>query len=292
MTGTMRRSRPAATLGVIAAIGVMILVPASASGAPSAASGLIGTWTSASATGGIVKLVIRSSGGGGITVDTFTACGRRKRCESGKLSAVVFGSSVSSTRGTSFETNQAFGSFNRVLLGKLVSTRRGRRIALDWYDVYHSGSRHNSVASRTFKRVGRARSTAKRGTSTTAYPPGRQPVMRDASVGVWHNVNNATRGLVELDITRATDGSLLVHAFGACTPTPCDNGTVPAIAYGPSTSSTTGTRFLAPVDYGFKRGFLTALPISRSGVLTVSSYNEFTDGSGRSNYVNTERFTK
>jgi hypothetical protein len=290
-TRTIARGGGTTIVGLLAAMASMVLAPATASAAPSAASGLIGTWTS-SARSGIVKLVISKSSGGGIKVDAFSTCGKAKPCESGKLSAVVFGPSASATTGAVFETNQALASYNQVLLGRLVSTTRGRRIALDWYDVYHAGPRHNSAMSRSFKRVGRATSTRKTGTATTAYPTGRQPHAPDALVGVWHNVDPSTRGTVELDITRALDGSLLVHVFGACTPTPCDNGVTPAIAYGPSTTATTATRFLAPADYGFKRTVLAGLPISSTGVLTVNTYSEFTDGSGRSNYFTAERFTK
>jgi hypothetical protein len=44
-------------------------------------------------------------------------------------------------------------------------------------------------------------------------------------VGTWVNVNAATRDIVKIVLTNS-GGSLGVHAFGACSPTPCDWGQV------------------------------------------------------------------
>lgn len=45
-------------------------------------------------------------------------------------------------------------------------------------------------------------------------------------VGTWVNVNAATQDIVKIVLTN-NGGSLGVHAFGACSPTPCDWGQVP-----------------------------------------------------------------
>jgi hypothetical protein len=266
-----------------------MLVPAiSASGLPNANSGLLGTWTNAAATSGIVKLVISSSGTG-IKVDTFTKCAGTQLCESGKVSAVVFGTSSGSTTGRSFETNQKLAPYNRVMLGRLISTSSGPRLTVDWYLTYHDVVNYNASENRTFKRVGSATSTTKNGTTATTYPSGRQSRAPNSFLGTWKNTNPATTGVVKYVITRSGNGSLVVHEFGACHPTPCDNGTHASISYGSSSTATTANRFLVPANYGFMVE-LSAGSIN-GGVLTVRVWIQFTDGSGRSNYLFAGTFT-
>jgi hypothetical protein len=86
-----------------------------------------------------------------------------------------------------------------------------------------------------------------------------------------------------------------VHAFGVCSPTPCDWGKVRTVTFGSSISSAVGNNSLAPYVFGFKKTQL-AITYHRSAkgvqTLTVRSYNEFTDGSGRSNYAKTETLVR
>jgi hypothetical protein len=51
-----------------------------------------------------------------------------------------------------------------------------------------------------------------------------------ALVGTWNACDAATRSLVRVVIA-ASGSAITVHAFGACTPTPCDWGSVPGLAY-------------------------------------------------------------
>ena len=292
MTRTQRRGAAATVVAVVTAVAGLVALPGFASGAPSAASSLTGTWVASGATSGVVKVVIRRSAGGAITVDSYNACGRPRPCASGKVAATVFGPAADSVTGTWFASNQALAGASQVLLGRLVSTSRGRRLTIEAYTVFRDGSRSNTAQTRQFRRTGRASATTRNGTAATTYPAGKQPSVPDAMVGVWHNVLKAPKALVRIEITRANDGSLLVHPFGACTPTPCDTGVTAAIAYGASPSATSATRFLAPADYGFKRTLYAGLSISSKGVLTVATSSEFTDGSGRSSYALLERFTR
>ena len=48
-------------------------------------------------------------------------------------------------------------------------------------------------------------------------------------LGTWVNCNHQAPGLVRLMISAIGNG-VMVHGFGACTPTPCDSGAVPAIS--------------------------------------------------------------
>jgi hypothetical protein len=296
--GTMRAKRT--SRGVASgAIATMISVcaggmiaPAFASAAPSVASGVTGTWVNSAATSGITRVVIRRTADGGITVDTSSKCGQRRLCRSGKLAATLFGADVSATTGKQFMTNQQFGAHNRVLTGRVATTRAGRRLTITWNDVSTDGSRFNAAGSRVFRRVGAATSTNVVGAAATTYPAGRQPTVPDAFLGVWNNVDPATQSLVRLEITRAGDGSLLVHQFGACSPTACDNGVAPGIVYGPSGRSATANRFLVAADYGFARTVIVGQPIAKNGTLTIVNYTEFAGGDSRANYALTERFRK
>jgi len=99
--------------------------------------------------------------------------------------------------------------------------------------------------------------------------------------GTWLACDRNTGNLVRVDIgTRGS--SLTVHAFGACTPSPCDWGTVKGIAYAANVSSAQAIAFSARYEFSFKNAIVTGH--LDSGSLVVETYNEFTDGSGRSNY--------
>jgi hypothetical protein len=271
----------------IVIVGAAVAPATLAGGAPAPYSGLLGTWTSASTTG-IVKLVI-SPAGTGMTVDAFAKCTGPALCESGKVSAVVFGTGPGSPTGRFFRTNQVFSTYNRIMMGSLASTSAGPSITVTWYLTYKDGVKYNTLVTRAFKRVGPATSTPKVGTASGTYPLGRRPHAPDSFLGTWNNTNPATESVVKYVITRQEDGSLLVHEYGACTPTPCDNGTSNAITYGASSTSPTATRFLSPSDYGFEREVRIGSLVN--GVLHVSAWIQFTDGSGRSNYGAAETFT-
>jgi hypothetical protein len=283
-----------AIAALVVATGVSIAQPASAASTPpNAHSGLIGTWTNETSTAGTLleKLVISPNGSGGITVDTFGRCGAPTLCEYGKVPAVVFGAAADSTTGAFFQTNQAFASYNKVLSGRLINTTAGRRITLDRYVAWKVSSRHNSGSTYQFKRESTSTAgTTKSGTATTAYPAGNQPSPTASLLGTWNNTNASTRGLAKVVITLGGGGSLLVHAFGACTPTLCDNGTFTAITYGPNSSAPSGGRFLAPNDPGFKRETFAGRLVAGSGTLKLTYFSEFTDASGRSNYAISETF--
>lgn len=270
----------------VAVVGATMAPATLAGGAPAPSSGLIGTWTSPGTTG-IVKLVI-SSASGGIKVDAFSKCPGTNLCESGKVSAIVFGTTADATKGNFFRTNQTFPTYNRIMVGRLTSTSAGPRIGVSWYLTFKDGVHYNTWAARTFARVGPATATSKVGTASSAYPSGRRPLAPNSFLGTWNNTNPATDFVVKYVITRASNGSLLVHEFGACDPTPCDNGTSSSIAYAASSTSATANRFLSPSDAGFEREL--RIGSLNNGILSVSAWVQFTDGSGRSNYGVAETF--
>jgi hypothetical protein len=108
-------------------------------------------------------------------------------------------------------------------------------------------------------------------------------------VGTWVNVNAATRDIVKVVLAN-NGGSLEVHAFGACSPTPCDWGQVKGQAYAASVAGGAAVAFTANYGFSFKNTILTG---HRNGEhLIVDDFNVFTDGSGRSPYFTEGTFKK
>ena len=110
-----------------------------------------------------------------------------------------------------------------------------------------------------------------------------------ALVGSWNACDAATRGLVRVVIA-ASGSAITVHAFGACTPTPCDWGSVPGSAYAASVSSNAAIAFSAFYKFSFKETIVTG--VLDNGSLIVETFNHFTDGSGRSDTYTKGYFCK
>jgi hypothetical protein len=108
-------------------------------------------------------------------------------------------------------------------------------------------------------------------------------------VGTWVNVNTATRDIVKIVLTN-DGGSLRVHAYGACSPTPCDWGEVPGQAYAASVTGGPAVAFTANYAFGFKNTILTGHLNGEQ--LIADDYNVFEDGSGRSPYFTEGTFKK
>jgi hypothetical protein len=110
-----------------------------------------------------------------------------------------------------------------------------------------------------------------------------------AVVGTWNACDAATRNLVRVVIA-ASGSAITVHAFGACTPTPCDWGAVPGLAYAANVSSSAAIAFSAHYKFSFKEAIVTG--VLDNGSLVVETFNHFTDGSGRSDYYTKGYFCK
>jgi hypothetical protein len=97
------------------------------------------------------------------------------------------------------------------------------------------------------------------------------------------------RDIVKIVLT-TSGGSLGVHAFGACSPTPCDWRQVPGQAYSASVAGGAAVAFTANYGFGFKN---TILAGHLNGAhLIVDDFNVFKDGSGRSPYFSEGTFKK
>ena len=102
-----------------------------------------------------------------------------------------------------------------------------------------------------------------------------------ALVGTWNACDPATRNLVRV-VVAASGSAITVHAFGACTPTPCDWGAVPGLAYAANVSSPAAIAFTAQYKFSFSQVIVTG--VLDNGSLVVETFTHFTDKSGRSDY--------
>ena len=266
---------------------------------PNASSALLGTWVNTNPSSNSVKqVVISPSRLGNVIVDAFGACSP-SFCEWGKVPAIVYGTNVSSTTGATFQTNQRFLSGDTewsrtTLLGQVVRSRvGGLQLNLRELTVFEDGSgRKNYEVDETFK-LGEGQAPATVGNSVSTYRLGNRPALDAGALGLWVNPA-ATGGLAKVAIG-GTAAAPVIHAFGQCSPTPCDWGKVRGITYGPSISASVGNNVLAPYTFSFKKAQLAITyrhPLKGADTLTVTSYNEFTDGSGRSNYAKTETLVR
>lgn len=288
------------SVGTMAALAVGLSVGSAQASPvpPTASSALLGTWVNVNPNSNSVKqLVVQPTRVGNVTVDAFGACSPTF-CEWGRVPAIIYGSSVTSTTGVTFQSNQRFLSngieWSRTsLFGRVVRTDAGLRLRLQELTVFEDGSgRKNYRVNESFA-LGKGQAPALAGHPVSSYRLGHRPALVAAAFGSWKNVSS-TGSLAGLKITNTT-ASPVVQAFGRCTPTACDWGKVRGITYGASISSTTGRTVLAPYVFGFKKAQL-GITFSRTAagtpILTVAEYSEFTDGSGRSNYVNYETFVR
>jgi hypothetical protein len=268
-------------------------LPALASPTPPGPSPvLFGTWANTnSATNSVVDIVVSPSANG-IMVDGFGACSPTP-CQWGNIPGTVFGTNVSAPTGNSFEANWNFGFSRTVLLGTVNLTPFGPRLTVQEFTTFTDNSgRSNYEVTETFVRTGNSISPTVNGTAGVGYPLGNpvHPVL--GLLGVWHNTSPAGGNIRTIVISLNPNGTLRVRVFGNCTPTLCAWGAVTGITFGTSVSSHSGRVFLAPYQFGFANKLVDGTVNVFGTRLTVQTYTEFTDGSGRSNYVVTDTFTR
>jgi hypothetical protein len=100
----------------------------------------------------------------------------------------------------------------------------------------------------------------------------------DLLVGTWVNVEPQTRDLVRLEI-KPKGNEVTVHAFGACTPNPCDWGTVEGHIYSDTVATMRAVAFSA--EYKFDFAQVTVTGALYKGALFVETLTRFVDQSGR-----------
>ena len=107
----------------------------------------------------------------------------------------------------------------------------------------------------------------------------------DLFTGNWVNVDANTRGITRTQISRS-GSRLVVHMWGACSPTDCDWGTV-------STSVSDADDKVLKIrwDQGFAVRTQT-LTLLSNGHLRVNSFTRYTDNSGRADQRHVYEFRK
>jgi hypothetical protein len=122
----------------------------------------------------------------------------------------------------------------------------------------------------------------------------RPPLNESALVGTWVNVKS-TSGLVKIVIT-GSNGSLTVHPYGACSPTPCDWGSHAAFPFSTSVASSNAMGFNVTILFTFETVRLQGhLVVTSTGqhLIEVTSQTQFTArGDTRFNYERTEDFKR
>lgn len=121
-----------------------------------------------------------------------------------------------------------------------------------------------------------------------------QPANVSNLVGTWKNVNPATAGTVKIIITNDLTG-FKVHTYGACSPTPCDHGIIPALRFSKTVSSTVAHGLSAQYNFGFSTVNVTAqrvYDIDGGTFLELQSRTKFAAGDTRQDYMRTELFIK
>ena len=106
-------------------------------------------------------------------------------------------------------------------------------------------------------------------------------------LSTWVADDPATRGIVKV-VLALSGGALSFHAFGACSPSPCDWGTVKGRTYGPDVSTARSVAFTATYAFGFKSTILAGH--LSNGRLIVESFNTFASGDSRSDYYSSGSF--
>ena len=107
-------------------------------------------------------------------------------------------------------------------------------------------------------------------------------------VGTW-NGPSGTQNLVRIVIAAAGSG-ITVHAYGACSPTPCDWGAVSGLAYSANVSSPAAVAFTAQYKFSFSQVTVVGHIVGRQ--LLVETFTHFTDKSGRDDYYNAETMVR
>jgi hypothetical protein len=236
---------------------------------------VVGTWTNVDPnTGGITKIKI-TNGVGGHQIQAWGAC-TPTDCDWGKTSLHLLGTNVSDS-----VPDYAIGAWDHGFKDTtLTLDMTGDGMVADVYNAFKDDSGRQDYHKRyLLTDDGDMMAMADFGNNDLA----------DVLVGGWVNADQYTGGLTKLAISADASGVDL-RAWGQCSPTDCDWGTVPMDLVGSSISDETPEYATANYEFDFKTTFVTTR--FDSGDLVVATYNVFTDDSDRYNYHNEYRFWK
>ena len=293
MRRTWRAASAALAGGAALAATMLSLSPAQAATTgptaavpPAPSPVLSGAWVNTNhATRSTEDLVVAATARG-ITVDGFGACAPTA-CEWGRIPAIAYGPSAGAAIGTSFAAQWDFGFARTVVEASYAAPKKVPTLTVREFTTFTDGStRANYSVTETFTK-GAPVAVTRTGTSAVDYPLGDSVSPDPALPAVW--INPASTGNVRAVIlTRTASGALQVHAYGYCSPVPCSWGSVGGVVFGTSIAATTGSTFLAPYKFNFAEKLIDGSLNGAGTQLTLRTWTEFTDHSGRSNYLTTE----
>lgn len=290
------RAATAALLGTAAVAGALLSSanPAVAGSAwrtpPVPSIALSGTWVNTDPHSRSLAALVVQTSRHGFDADGFGAC-VPKLCEWGLIRGTSYGRTVSSRIGSSFQVKWNFGFSRVVLLAKYFPVSRWHVpvLSIDEFTIFTDGShRSNYEVTETFIK-GRPIRPHRYGVPAKDYPLGDSPKPYPGLIALWVN-RDPHAGLRAVLLTVNASHTLQVHAFGNCSPHLCNWGTVNGITFGYNIYSKTGSVFLAPYKFKFANKLLAGFVNIRGTQLTVDTWTEFTDFSGRSNYETTDTF--
>ena len=130
--------------------------------------------------------------------------------------------------------------------------------------------------------------------ATAAPAMAEPPTSRTQLTGTWVNVNPATGGIVKVVITNSLLG-FRIRTYGACSPTPCDHGSILASPYSKSVTSNVATGLSAIYDHGFVKVLVTAkrtAEVDGGTFLELETRSIFDPGDTRFDYTRSELFRR
>jgi hypothetical protein len=104
-------------------------------------------------------------------------------------------------------------------------------------------------------------------------------------LGDWKNVDPTSRGLLRIVVDRTS-----IHPYWSCAETTCDWGRIRTQSFASQVEAQDTVALLATLDDRVARRVIT-LMLEADGRLKVQTFSHFTDGSKRSDYVETDYFT-
>lgn len=112
-------------------------------------------------------------------------------------------------------------------------------------------------------------------------------------VGTWVNTNSNTRGITRFVVKSTGSNTVNVQVFGKCHPTDCDWGTTKMVTYGSNVQDKDHKFATANYNPGFSSTLLTFnLNLGNKKEITLQSFTQFLDNSGRQNYSSVEYFKR
>jgi hypothetical protein len=235
----------------------------------------VGTWTNVDpGTGGITKVQITQDASGH-HIEAWGAC-LPTDCEWGKVDLDLLGTSVSDPT-----PDYAIGHWDPGFKDATITLEVVEDgLVADLYNVFKDDSGRGGYHHRY-----RLTDSGDLIQQYVLYEGG----FDEALVGGWVSEDPDTRGITQLFVTPSDEG-LNAEAWGSCTPTDCEWGTVPMHTIGTSISDPVPEQSVATWDHGFSTVFMTTHLAGSE--LVLKRYTVFHDNSDRSNYYSEESMWK